>query len=258
MSLIHSTAIVSPRASLDSSVRVGPYSIIEEGVEIGADSEIGSHCVIKGETTIGERNRIFQFASIGDDPQDKKYADEDTRLVIGNGNTIREYTTFNRGTVQDSGVTTIGDNNWFMAYTHVAHDCVVGNETIFANCAQIGGHVIIDDYAILGAFVCSHQYCRVGAHAFVGIGTTITRDIPPYVMASGPVAEPRGINTEGLKRRSFDNDQIRNIKEAYRCLYRSGLGLDKVRTTIDSLVDEQPELAVFAEFLNSSERGLIR
>lgn len=258
MSLIHSTAIVSSRASLDSSVSVGAYSIIEDDVEIGADTEIRAHVVIKGKTTIGERNRIFQFASIGDDPQDKKYAGEDTRLVIGNGNTIREYTTFNRGTEQDAGVTTIGDNNWFMAYTHVAHDCVVGDETIFANCAQIGGHVIVDDYAILGAFVNSHQYCRVGSHAFVGMGSTINRDIPPYVMAAGAIAAPRGINTEGLKRRGFTGEQIRNIKEAYRCLYRSGMGLDEVRTRIDLLAERQPELKVFAGFLHSSDRGLIR
>lgn len=258
MSMIHSTAIISPQASLDSSVRVGPYSIIEADVEIGSDTEIGSHCVIKGKTTIGERNRIFQFASIGDDPQDKKYAGEVTELAIGNGNTIREYCTFNRGTAQGTGVTTVGDNNWFMAYVHLAHDCQVGNETIFANCATLGGHVSVDDYAILGGFSSAHQFCRVGAHAFIGVNACATRDVPPYVMASGSIAAPRGINSEGLKRRAFDSRQIANIKDAYRCLYRSGLSLDDARAKIGSLVGEQPELEVFAAFLKSSDRGFIR
>jgi UDP-N-acetylglucosamine acyltransferase len=177
---------------------------------------------------------------------------------MGNGNTIREYCNFNRGTAQDTGVTKIGDNNWFMANVHLAHDCEVGNETIFANCATLGGHVLVDDYAILGGFVAVHQYCRVGAHAFIGVNSCITRDVPPYVMAAGHTAVPRGINAEGLKRRGFDGRQLRNIKEAYRCLYRSGLSLDEARAKIEALTDEQPELEIFAAFLKSSERRFIR
>ena len=258
MSLIHETAIISSQAKLDSSVQVGPYSIIEAGVEIGADTEIGPHCVIKGNTTLGERNRIFQFSSIGEDPQDKKYAGEDTRLIVGNGNTIREFCTLNRGTSQDAGITRLGDNNWLMAYVHIAHDCDIGNETIFANNVTLAGHVSVGDYAIWGGFSGAHQFARVGAHAFIGNNTGVNRDVPPYVMAYGQPASPRGINIEGLKRRGFDTDQTRAIKEAFRLLYRSGLSLDEAREKITELANGKPELEIFAAFLKSSVRSFIR
>lgn len=258
MGNIHETAIVSPAASLHESVIVGPYAIIEAGVEIGADTVVGSHCVIKGPTVIGERNRIYQFASVGEDPQDKKYAGEETRLIIGNGNTIREYCTLNRGTSQDKGETRLGDNNWLMAYVHVAHDCVIGDEAIFANNVTLAGHVNVGDYVIFGGFSGVHQFCRVGAHAFIANNCAVTRDVPPYLMAAGQPAVPRGINSEGLKRRGFDTAQIRNIKEAFRLMYRSGLRLEEARDRIESVAAEQGELAIFASFIEASERSFIR
>ncbi len=258
MGNIHETAIVSPAASLHESVIVGPYAIIEAGVAIGADTVVGSHCVIKGPTVIGERNRIYQFASVGEDPQDKKYAGEETRLIIGNGNTIREYCTLNRGTSQDKGETRLGDNNWLMAYVHVAHDCVIGDEAIFANNVTLAGHVNVGDYVIFGGFSGVHQFCRVGAHAFIANNCAVTRDVPPYLMAAGQPAVPRGINSEGLKRRGFDTAQIRNIKEAFRLMYRSGLRLEEARDRIESVAAEQGELAIFASFIEASERSFIR
>ncbi|MBT8422085.1 MAG: acyl-ACP--UDP-N-acetylglucosamine O-acyltransferase [Gammaproteobacteria bacterium] len=258
MTAIHDTAIVSGDAELHESVIVGPYSVIEAGVQIGAHTEIGPHCVIKGPTTIGERNRIFQFSSIGEEPQDKKYAGEETRLVIGNGNTIREYCTLNRGTTQDECVTTLGDNNWLMAYVHIAHDCRVGNEAIFANNVTLAGHVDVGDYVIFGGFSGVHQFCRVGAHAFVANNCAVTRDVPPFVMAAGQPAVPRGINSEGLKRRGFTTQQIRNIKDAFRLMYRADLRLDEARQKISEAAAQQDELAIFAEFIESSERSFIR
>jgi UDP-N-acetylglucosamine acyltransferase len=256
--VIHSTAIVSSAAELAEDVEVGPYSIIGDDVQIGAGTEIGSHVVIKGTTEIGENNRIFQFASIGEDPQDKKYDGEKTRLVIGDGNTIREYCTLNRGTAQDTGVTSIGDNNWLMAYVHVAHDCDIGNETIFANNSSLAGHVIVGDYVIFGGFSGAHQFCRIGAHSFIGNNAAVTRDVPPYIMVSGQPAVPRGVNSEGLKRRGFDSDQARNVKEAFRLLYRSGLRLEEARGRITELAAEREELRIFAEFLERSERSIVR
>jgi UDP-N-acetylglucosamine acyltransferase len=258
MGNIHETAIVSPDASLHDSVIVGPYAVIEANVQIGADTVIGSHCVVKGPTSIGERNRIFQFSSIGEEPQDKKYAGEDTRLEIGNGNTIREYCTLNRGTAQDIGVTRLGDNNWLMANVHIAHDCVVGNETIFANHVTLAGHVSVSDYVIFGGFSGAHQFCRIGAHAFIANNCAVTRDVPPYVMAAGQPAVPRGINSEGLKRRGFDAGQIRNIKEAFRIMYRSSLRLEEAREQIAAVVPDQAELAIFASFIEASERSFVR
>jgi UDP-N-acetylglucosamine acyltransferase len=258
MSLIHETAIISSDASIDPSVTVGPYSIIDGKVQIGAGTVIGPHCVIKGPTTIGENNRIFQFASVGEDPQDKKYAGEPTQLIIGNGNTIREYCTLNRGTAQADGITRLGDNNWLMAYVHVAHDCVIGNETIFANNVTLAGHVTVADYVIWGGFSGAHQFTRVGAHAFIANNTGVSRDVPPYLMASGRPAAPRGINIEGLKRCGFDSNQTRNIKDAYRLMYRSGLRLEEAREQIEARVPEQPELKIFAEFLQASERSFVR
>ncbi len=256
--MIHSTAIVSSAAELAEDVEVGPYSIIGDDVQIGAGTEIGSHVVIKGTTEIGKNNRIFQFSSIGEDPQDKKYDGEKTRLVIGDGNTIREYCTLNRGTAQDTGVTSIGDNNWLMAYVHVAHDCDIGNETIFANNSSLAGHVIVGDYVIFGGFSGAHQFCRVGAHSFIGNNAAVTRDVPPYIMVSGQPAVPRGVNSEGLKRRGFDSDQARNVKEAFRLLYRSGLRLEEARGRITELAAEREELRIFAEFLEPSERSIVR
>lgn len=258
MSLIHETAIISSESSIDSSVTIGPYTVIEKDVEIGAGTRIGPHCVIKGRTTIGEDNHIFQFASIGEDPQDKKYAGEDTRLEIGNGNTIREYCTLNRGTAQDEGVTRLGDNNWLMAYVHIAHDCFVGNETIFANNVTLAGHVTVDDYVIFGGFSGAHQFSRIGAYAFVANNAAVSRDVPPYLMAAGQPAAPRGINIEGLKRRGFDSTQTRNVKNAFRLLYRSGLRLEEAREKIAELSKEQPELAIFEAFFALSERSIIR
>ena len=201
MALIHPTAIVDPKAELAEGVRVGPYSVIEGEVTIGAGTEIGPHVVISGPTVIGENNRFFQFGSIGAEPQDKKYHGEPTRLVIGNGNTFRENVTINRGTVQDRGETTIGDDNWIMAGVHIAHDCVVGSHTIFANASALAGHVQVHDWAILGGYTLVHQFCRIGAHSFCGMGSVINQDVPDFVVVSGNLAEPRGINTEGLRRR---------------------------------------------------------
>jgi len=256
--LIHPTAIISPDAELAENVRIGPCAVVGSGVRIGAGSKIGAHCVITGPTTIGPNNRFYPFASIGDDPQDKKYRGEVTRLEIGAGNTIREYCTINRGTVQDAGVTRIGDNNWLMAYSHVAHDCQLGSEIVMANGATLGGHAYIADYAILSAFSAIHQFCRVGAHSFIGAYGGIARDVPPYVIAFGQPPEPRGINVEGLRRRDFTLRQIRNLKDAYRILYRSDLRLAEARDRLGELAGDQPELAILIEFLDKSERGIFR
>ena len=256
--MIHSTAIISPGAELAEDVKVGPYSIIGNDVQIGAGTEIGSHVIIKGATEIGDNNRILQFASIGEDPQDKKYAGEKTRLVIGDGNTIREYCTLNRGTAQDIGVTRIGNNNWLMAYVHVAHDCDIGNEAVFANNSSLAGHVSVGDYVIFGGFSGVHQFCRVGAHSFIGNNAAVTRDVPPYIMVSGQPAVPRGVNSTGLKRRGFNSDQAKNIKEAFRLLYRLGLRLEEARDRITELAVDRKELRIFAEFLEPSERSIVR
>jgi len=256
--MIHPTAIVHPGARLGRNVRIGAYSLIGEHVEIGDDCEIGPHAVITGHTRIGCGNRIFQFVSLGDAPQDKKYAGEATRLEIGNGNTIREFCTFNTGTVQDLGVTRIGDDNWIMAYVHIAHDCVVGNHTIFANNATLAGHVIVEDFAILGGFTGVHQFCRIGAHVITGIASVVRQDVPPYVTASGNPAAPHGINNEGLKRRGFSADAIAALKRAYKLLYRSGLSLAEARAAIATEAQTQPELMPLVDFLAVSGRGIIR
>jgi len=256
--LIHPSAIISADAELADNVRVGPFSVIGPGVRIGAGTEIGAHCVIKGSTTIGQKNHFYPFSSIGDDPQDKKYAGEVTRLEIGSGNTIREYCTINRGTTQDEGVTWVGDNNWLMAYCHVAHDCRVGNEIIMANGASLAGHAHIDDFAMLSAFSAIHQFCRIGSYSFIGAYGGISKDVPPYVIAFGQPPEPRGINSEGLRRRNFSTEQIRNLKEAYRILYRSDLRLAEAKSQLAELATDQPELEILIEFLESSERGIFR
>lgn len=256
--MIHPTAIVHPGARLGENVRIGAYSLIGEHVEIGDDCEIGAHVVITGHTRLGRGNRIYPFASLGEAPQDKKYAGEPTRLVIGDGNTIREFCTLNTGTVQDRGETRIGDHNWIMAYVHIAHDCVVGSHTIFANNATLAGHVLVDDYAILGGFTGVHQFCRIGSHVITGIASVVRQDVPPYVMAAGNPASPHGINSEGLRRRGFSPESIGAIKRAYKTLYRSGLGLAEARARIGAEVEQHPELKPLADFLAVTGRGIIR
>ena len=258
MSGVHPTAVISKTAELADGVDVGAYAVIGDHVRIGRGTRIGSHVVVNGPTTIGEDNHIYQFASIGDDPQDKKYANEPTKLVIGDRNTIREYCTLSRGTVQDRGETILGDDNWIMAYVHIAHDCVVGNKTIMANNTTLAGHVHVGDWVIFGGFSGAHQFCRVGPHAFLGMYAGINRDVPAYTMVSGQPAVARGINSEGLKRRDFTAEQIRNIKHAYRIVFRQGKRLAEAIDEIAELVKTQPELDVFLESLRSSERGLVR
>ena len=256
--MIHSSAIIHPGAKLGSGVIVGPYSIIGEHVEIGDNTSIGAHVVISGHTRIGRDNRIFQFNSIGEVPQDKKYAGEPTRLEIGDRNTIREFCTFNLGTAQDVGVTRIGDDNWIMAYVHIAHDCQVGNRTIFANNTQLAGHVHVDDWAIFGGCTGVHQFCRIGAHTMTAISTVVVQDVPPYVMAAGNSASPYGINVEGLKRRGFSPEALMTLKRAYRTLYKSGLMLEEARTKLEGEVAEHPEIKPILDFLAVSKRGIIR
>lgn len=256
--MIHPTAIVHPNAKLAEGVEVGAYSIIGEHVEIGEGTRVGPHVVINGHTRIGRHNRIFQFCSLGEIPQDKKYADEPTRLEIGDHNTIREFCTFNLGTAQDAGVTRVGNHNWIMAYVHLAHDCQVGNHTIFANNAQLAGHVHVQDYAILGGFTVVHQFVRIGAHIISGMGSILLQDVPPYTLVSGNPSAPHGINAEGLKRRGFSSPAIMAIKRAYKTLYKSGLSFDEARTAITAQLPEHPELQLLADFLDSSTRGIVR
>ena len=256
--MIHSTAIISDSATIADDVEIGPYTVITDDVVIGKGCKIDSHVVINGPTRIGADNHIYQFASIGDDPQDKKYAGEPTRLTIGNRNTIREFCTISRGTSQDAGETIIGDDNWIMAYVHIAHDCVVGSKTIMANNTTLAGHVHVGDWVICGGFSGVHQFCRIGAHAFLGMYSAINSDIPAYTLVSGQPAKPKGINSEGLKRREFSSEQIRNIKNAYRLVYRKGLKLSDAVQQIEEKVDSQPELALLLESLRSSERGIVR
>lgn len=258
MSGIDPRAIVSPQAELAGDVTVGAYAVIDAGVKIGAGTWIGPHAVIRGSTTIGAGNRIFQFASIGDAPQDLKYKGEPTRLEIGDRNVFREFTTMNRGTVTGGGVTTIGDDNLFMAYTHVAHDCHVGNKCVMANYATLGGHVHLGDWVIMGGYAGIHQFTKVGAHAFLGNNAAVTRDVPPYIMAVGSPAVPHSINSEGLKRRGFSPEQIRNLKNAYRVLYRSDLKLDDAVAELKKRAESQPELRIFVDFIGESTRSIVR
>jgi UDP-N-acetylglucosamine acyltransferase len=258
MADIHPTAIVEPGARLADGVRVGAYSIVGAQVEVGAGTTIAEHVVLRGHTRIGAGNRIFQFNSIGDAPQDKKYAGEPTELVIGDGNVIREFCTFNTGTVQDKGVTRIGDRNWVMAYVHVAHDCVVGNDTVLANGVTLAGHVSIGDFSILGGFTAVHQFCRIGAHCMLGGGSIVLQDVPTYVMANGNSAVPHGMNTEGLKRRGFSAEGIAAIRRAYKTLYKSGLLLEEAKAELAAASADHPELRPLVEFLAVPGRGIIR
>ncbi len=256
--MIHPTAIVSAKASIAADVEIGPYAVIGDDVEIDSGTRIGSHVVINGPTRIGRDNRIYQFASIGDDPQDKKYAGEPTRLVIGDRNTIREFCTFSRGTTQDRGETVMGDDNWIMAYVHVAHDCVIGSHTIMANNTTLAGHVHVGDWVICGGFSGAHQFCKIGAHAFLGMYSGVNRDVSAYTMVSGQPAVARGINSEGLKRRGYTAEQIRTIKNAYRVTYRQGKRLEEAIEEVAELAASHPELELFLDSLRSSERGLTR
>ncbi len=257
--MIHPTAIVHPGAKLAPDVEIGAYTVIGEHVEIGAGTIVGPHAVITGHTRIGRANRIFQFVSLGEIPQDKKYGGEPTRLEIGDHNTIREFCTFNTGTAQDVGVTRVGDDNWVMAYVHLAHDSQVGNHTVLANMVTLAGHVAVHDHVILGGGTMVHQFCRVGTHAFIAGGSIVLRDVPPYVMASGGTsAEPHGVNTEGLRRRGFSPSAIESIRRAYKTLYRSGLGFEEAKQIIAEQARETPELQVMVEFLASSTRGVVR
>ncbi|RTZ77476.1 MAG: acyl-[acyl-carrier-protein]--UDP-N-acetylglucosamine O-acyltransferase [Gammaproteobacteria bacterium] len=256
--MIHSTAIIDSSAVLGEDVSIGPYSIIGPGVQIGDGCRIAAHVVISRNTRLGRNNRIFQFASVGEDPQDKKYAGEETWLEIGDDNVIREYSTINRGTVQDQGITRIGSDNLLMAYTHVAHDCTIGDHTILANAASLGGHVQVHDWAILGGFCMVHQFSRVGAHSFAAMGSAIGKDVPPYVMVSGQPAAPHGINSEGLRRRGFTGEELSAIKQAYRKLYRSGLRLEEALEEIRLLAQELDALETMARFLETPSRSIVR
>lgn len=256
--LIHPTAVVHPGACLADGVSVGPFSIIDEHVEVGKGTSIGAHSLITGHTSIGEQNRIFHFCSIGEANQDKKYQGEPTRLVIGDRNTIREYVSINRGTVQDQGVTTVGDDNWIMAYVHVAHDCVLGNRTTIANSTQLAGHVHVGDWATLGGFTGVHQFVRIGAHVMTGVSSVVLQDIPTYVMVGGNPLAPYGINSEGLKRRGFTPEAISRLKRAYKLLYKSGLSFADAKVALRTEAAESTEVATLADFLETSTRGIVR
>ena len=256
--LIDSRAIIHPSARLAPDVSVGPYSIIGADVEIGARTWIGPHVVINGPTRIGCDNKIFQFASVGEAPQDKKYAGERTRLEIGDRNVIREFVTISRGTVQDAGVTRVGNDNWIMAYVHIAHDCQVGDHVIFSNSASLAGHVHVQDHAILGGFTLVHQFCHIGAHCFTAMNSVISMDVPPYVMVSGHMARPHGLNAEGLKRRNFSAETLQVLRRAYKVIYRSKLTLAQAIQQLKGSAAETPEIMVLIEFLEKSARGIVR
>ena len=259
---IHPSAVVAAGAELADGVSVGALCVIGPHVRIGAGSRVEPHCVIDGRTTIGVDNRIGPYASLGGPPQDKKHAGEPTALCIGDRNTIREFTTFNTGTVQGGGSTALGDDNWVMAYVHLAHDCRVGDRTILANNAQLAGHVHVGDWSILGGFTCVHQFVRIGAHSMTGLGTVLSQDLPPYVMASGNTAAAHGVNAEGLKRRGFSLERVDAVKQMYRALYRQSLTLAQARVEIAALVDAVPaaaaDAALMLDFLAAATRGIVR
>ncbi|MGH8547026.1 MAG: acyl-ACP--UDP-N-acetylglucosamine O-acyltransferase [Methylococcales bacterium] len=256
--MIHRTAIIDPKAYLAEDVSVGPYSVIDAGVRIGGGTTIGPHVVIRGPSVIGKSNRIYQFASVGEDPQDKKYRQEVTYLEIGDGNTIREYCTIHRGTKQDKGVTRFGNDNLLMAYAHVAHDCVIGNNVVMANGASLAGHVHLDDFSILGGFTLVHQFSRIGQHSFSAMGSTISRDVPPYVMVGGRPTKPFGINSIGLERKGFKPETIREIRRAYKTLYKAGLRLEEATQVLETMTADTPEIICMVEFVQKSGRGILR
>jgi UDP-N-acetylglucosamine acyltransferase len=259
VAVIHPTALVHPGARIAEDVEIGPYCVIGEHVEIGAGSVLRAHVVVSGHTRMGRNTRIYPFACLGEGPQDKKYRGEPTRLEIGDDNTIRECCTLNLGTTQDAGVTRVGDNNWIMAYAHIAHDCQVGSNVVLANASQLAGHVFIGDHVILGGGTLVHQFCRIGAHAFIGMGAFVNGDVPPYLMvAQEDYGRPRGINSEGLKRRGFDAERVAAIKRAYRALYMSGANLADAKTQLASLASDSDDVRAFLDFIERSERPLLR
>src|SRR5438874_9876889 len=258
MASVHPTAVVAAGARLAPDVQVGPFAVIGSDVEVGAGTTIASHVVIAGRTRIGRGNRIFQFASVGEIPQDRKYGGEPTATEIGDDNVIREFVTIHAGTALDRGTTTIGDRNWVLAYCHVAHDCVVGNDTTFSNNAQLAGHVVVGNYAVLGGFVGVHQFCRIGAHAMIAAGSIVLQDVPPFVTAAGYPAKPRGVNVEGLRRRGFAADDVAAIRRAYRTLYRAKLPLEEARNAIAAEASAAPAVTALASFLDVAGRGIIR
>jgi UDP-N-acetylglucosamine acyltransferase len=262
MANIHPSAIVDPAAQLADSVTVGPFTTIGPNVRIGEGCSIGAHCVIEGHTTIGRDNKIFQFASLGADPQDKKYKGEPTQLIIGDRNTIREFTTFNTGTVQDKGVTQIGDDNWIMAYVHVAHDCVIGDHNVIANSVQFAGHVTVGSYTLIGGISGIHQFVRIGDFAMLGFQTRLSQDLPPFVVAAGNPAEAQNVHQEGPRRRGFSAERLSMLKQMYRALYRKGLTLEAAKAEIDSLRGQAPDadadIDKMLAFLAGAERGIVR
>jgi UDP-N-acetylglucosamine acyltransferase len=255
---VHPSAIIHPKTKLAEGVEVGAYSVIGKDVQIGRGTWIGPHVVINGPTRIGVENRIFQFSSIGEIPQDKKFSSEETLLVIGDRNTIREYVTINRGTQQGGGATTIGNDNWLMAYIHVAHDCHIGNSTIFSNGASLAGHASVDDFAVLGGFTLVHQFCSIGKHAFCGMGSAVGKDVPPYVMVSGSPAQTYGVNIEGLKRHGFSKDRIQRVREIYKTIYRSGLSLEEAKQKLAQASESDEDIVETLTFLQKSSRSIIR
>ena len=256
--MIHSTAVIDASASIAEDVEIGPYSVIGPNVSIDSGTWIGPHVVINGPTHIGKNNKIYQFSSLGEVPQDKKYDGEPTRLKIGDGNTIREYVTINRGTIQDRGATIIGNDNWIMAYVHIAHDCMIGNHTVMANATSLAGHVEIDDYVITGGFSLIYQFCSLGAYSFTGFGAHVNKDVPPYVTVAGQMAKPHGINSEGLRRHEFSKEAVSAIKKAYKLLYRSNLGVAQALEQITPLSEQYKELVPLCEFVRGSQRGIAR
>ena len=255
---IHPTALIHPKSKLHSSVKVGAYSVIGKSVEIKEGSEVGNFVTLTGNTVIGKNNKIYHYCSLGEVPQDKKFNNEKTSLKIGDGNTIREFCTFNVGTVGGSGITEIGNNNWLMAYVHIAHDCKLGNDIVLANNSSLAGHVEIDDFAILGGFTLVHQFCKLGTHIMTAVGTVIFKDVPPYVRAAGYNAKPNGINVEGLKRRNFSTQCISDIKKAYKIIYREGNTVDIAKVSLVKLAKDTNEVSLYIDFINNSNRGLIR
>ena len=258
MTELHPTAIIDPSAKIGTVVSIGPYSVIGPDVVIGDECWIGPHVVINGPTTLGRDNKIFQFASVGEVPQDLKFEGEDTRLEIGDRNTVREFATINRGTGDGGSVTRIGNDNLLMAYIHIAHDCIVGNHVILSNNASLAGHVTVGDYAILGGFTLVHQFCAIGEHVFAGMGSAIAKDVPPYLIVSGAPAAPHGLNKVGLKRRGFSDEQLRQLSRAYKLLYRQGLSFDEAKSQLQKLGEEGEELKNFSTFIEQSARSIIR
>ncbi len=256
--MIHATAIIDPHARIASGVSIGPWCDIGAEVEIAEGTELGPHVVVRGPTRIGRNNRIYQFNSIGDDSQDRKFAGERARLEIGDGNVIREFCTLNRGTLQGGGVTRLGSENWVMAYVHIAHDCEIGSGVVMANGASLAGHVTVQDHATFGGFTLVHQFCTIGAYSFSAMGSVVLKDVPPYVMIAGNTAKAHGLNTEGLKRHGFDAQTIGRLKRAYKTIYKRGLTVEQAVAELEQCEDDCPRLARLLEFVRSSARGIVR